>query len=190
MDGYQFIAAIFQSIVSLAWPASLVICIWLFREKLSLLLPLLRMRYKDFDVSFRLEQAEKDAKQIPPPPPSPDLQPTPEEKNRYEQIAEHSPRSAILEKRAELEQVLRSIAEPYIVATNPRYVKSLPLTSIIRIVRERGIIDGKTSALLDDLRVIGNRAAHNQDASELTRDEALRFGKLTDDAIALIQILS
>jgi hypothetical protein len=57
MDGYQFSAAIFQSIASLAWPAALVACVWLFREKLSTLLPLLRMKYKDLDVSFRFEKS-------------------------------------------------------------------------------------------------------------------------------------
>src|SRR2546430_842534 len=113
MDGYQFISSILQSLGSLAWPISFVIAVWLFREKLNSLLPLLRMKYKDLDVSFRLDQAEKEAAQIPKAPPSPDLDPTPEEKSRYEKIAEHSPRAAILEKRAELEQVLRSVAEPH-----------------------------------------------------------------------------
>jgi hypothetical protein len=190
MDGYQFVAAMFQSLVSLAWPAAAVACVWLFREKLNTLLPFLRMKYKDFDVSFRLDQAEKEAALIPPPPPSPDLEPTPEEKSRFERVAEHSPRAAILEKRAELEQVVKTAAEPYVSTTIAKSWKTLPLTSAIRALRQQNVIDEKTSALLDDLRVIGNRAAHSHDGNEFSREEAIRFGKLTDDIIGLVRLLS
>jgi hypothetical protein len=44
MDGYQFIASFFQSLVSLAWPAALLIAVLLFRERLRSLLPLLRVK--------------------------------------------------------------------------------------------------------------------------------------------------
>ncbi len=177
----------FQSLVSLAWPAALVACVWLFREKLNSLLPLLRMKYKDFDMSFRLEQAEKEAAQIPKPPPSPDLEPTPEEKSRFEKVAEHSPRAAILEKRVELEQVLRSVAEPYLTTMHSRNWKNLSLTELTRTLRRQSIINEKTSALLDDLRTIGNQAAHSPEGSEFTVAEALRFGQLTDEAISLVR---
>ena len=113
MDGYQFIAAIFQSLASLAWPIALVTCVVLFKERLHSLLPFLRLKHKDTEISFRLEQAEKKSAEIAQGelnPPPPDLLPTPEEKSRFEKVAEHSPRAAILEKRAELEQAMRSIA--------------------------------------------------------------------------------
>jgi len=148
------------------------------------------MKYKDLDVSFRLEQAEKEAAQIPPPPPSPDTEPTPEEKSRFEKVAENSPRAAILEKRAELEQAVKTLAEPYTSSTIAKSWKTLPLTSAIRILRQQGIINEKTSALLDDLRTIGNRAAHSSNSDEFTTDEALRFGRLTDEALAVIRMLS
>src|SRR5882757_545617 len=109
MDGYQFTAAMFQSVVSLAWPASVVAAVWLFREKLTQLLPFLRLKHKETEVSFRLDQAEKEAAKLPPPAPSPDLERTPEEKSKFEQVAEISPRAAILEARAELEDVVRGM---------------------------------------------------------------------------------
>ena len=143
------------------------------------------MKYKDFDVSFRLEQAEKEAAQIPPPP-SPDLEPTPEEKSRFEMVAEQSPRATILEKRIELEQVTRTAAGPYLGLTGP----SRTLTAAICVLRNHKIIDDRTSALLDDLRVIGNRAAHPQVShEEFTKEEAMRFGKLADSTIQLIHLL-
>jgi len=190
MDGYQFIAAMFQSLVSLAWPVALITCVWLFREKLRSLLPLLRMKYKDFDVSFRLDQAEKEAALMPAPPASPESEPTPEESSRFERVAENSPRAAILEKRAELELVVRTAAEPYVSSSIAKSWKTLALSSAIRALRQQGIIDEKTSALLDDLRVIGNRAAQSADGTEFSKDEALRFAKLTDNVIGLIRMLS
>jgi hypothetical protein len=41
----------------------------LFRVRLSQLLPFLRLKHKDAEVSFRLEQADGQAKTIPAPPP-------------------------------------------------------------------------------------------------------------------------
>jgi hypothetical protein len=143
------------------------------------------MKYKDFDVSFRLEQAEKEIAQIPKQPVPPDLEPTPEEKSRFEKVAEHSPRAAILEKRFELEQVLRSVAEPYLTGTYTRNRQNLSLAELTRILRRQGVIDEKASALLDDLRTIGNQAAHGSEFT--TVEDALRFGRLTNEAISLVQ---
>lgn len=192
MDGYQFLAAIFQSVVSLAWPAALVICVLLFKERLQELLPFLRLKHKDTEVSFRLEQAEKQSAEIEKAdfaPPPPDLLPTPEEKSRFEMVADHSPRAAILEKRAELEQAMRSIAMSFWSGTTTSTPRSLSLSSSIRILRNQGIIDEKTSLLLDDLRTIGNQASHSSDGSEFTKEAALRFGKLADRAIAYVKML-
>jgi hypothetical protein len=193
MDGYQFSAAIFQSLVSLAWPAALVICVLLFKERLQSLLPFLRLKHKDTEVSFRLEQAEKESAEIAQTdlePPSPDLLPTPEEKSRFEKVAEHSPRAAILEKRAELEQAMRSIATSFWsgTTTSSPSPRAISLTQALRILRNQGIIDERTSALLDDLRTIGNQAAHSSDGSEFTKEAALRFGKLADSAVAYVKM--
>lgn len=182
MDGYQFIASLFQSVVSLAWPAAVVACVWLFRERLSALLPLLRMKYKDLDVSFRLDQAEKEAALLPPSPDVAESKPTPEEKSKFEQIAEISPRAAILEVRTDIEAAVRSLAESTKLLTS-KVQSTLGLT---RLLRSREVIDAQTSALLDDLRVLGNNAAHRAD-TEFTKDEALRFRSLADQAIARLR---
>ena len=191
MDSYQFSAAIFQSVVSLAWPAALVFCVLLFRERLRTLLPFLRLKHKETEVSFRLEQAEKESAQIDLQPTPPELEPTPEEKSRFEKVAEHSPRAAILEKRADLEQAMRSIAQSYWSGstTSSPSPRSMSLTTAIRILRNQGVIDERTSALLDDLRTIGNQAAHSSDGTEFTTEAALRFGKLADSAMSYVKML-
>lgn len=186
MDGYQFAATIVESIFkflgNLAWPAAFVIAVWLFREKLNALLPLLRMKYKDLDVSFRLEQAEKEAAALPPTPAAPQLEPTAEQKDKFEQLAELSPRAAMLEVRTDIEEAVRSLAKSVGLLT-PRVQSTLGLT---RLLRSREKIDGQTSALLDDLRVIGNNAAHNTDAV-FSKEEAIRYRSLANQAIAHLQ---
>jgi Domain of unknown function (DUF4145) len=190
VNGYQFIASIFQSLVSLAWPVAFVIAVALFRGRLTQLLPLLRLKHKDTEVSFRLDQAEQEIRQIPSPAPTaPKLAPaTPEEKTRFEQIVEISPRAAILEKRTDLEEAINQLAEPHFVQMGTGSGKSRTLLEATRVLREQGIIDDKTSALLDDLRVIGNQAAHEPE-ERVNKVTALRFGKLVDTLVQYLTLL-
>ena len=56
MDGYQFIASIiqtlFQTLAAFAWPVAFFGAVWLFRKELTRLLPFLRFKYKDWEMSF------------------------------------------------------------------------------------------------------------------------------------------
>ncbi|MGH6726851.1 MAG: DUF4145 domain-containing protein [Pseudolabrys sp.] len=183
MDGYQFFASIIQSVVSLAWPLAFVAAVWLFREKIAELLPRFRAKYKDLELSFRLDQAEKEAAALPPAPASTEAMPTAEERSKFDQIAEISPRAAILEVRSGIEEAVRSLALNTKLLT-PRVQSFLGLT---RLLRSREVIDSQTSALLDDLRVVGNNAAHNP-ISEFTKEEALRYRKLADQVIARLRV--
>jgi hypothetical protein len=176
MDGYQFIAALFQSLISLAWPAAIVVVVWLFRGKLVDLLPLARVKYKDLE--FRFQEAEKEAAKLPPIPDSPDTEPTPEEKSRFEQLAKLSPRGAILEVRADLEEAVRTFARTIGLIDDKVY---RPYAALLRLMQRHELVDQNTSALLHDLRAIGNAAAHNQ--SDPTEDEALRFYALAEKLI-------
>jgi hypothetical protein len=182
MNGYQFTASLVQSIASLAWPAAIVVAVWLFRDKLTELLPLLRFRYKDLDVSFRLDQAEQEAAQLPPPRPAAE-QPTPEERSRFEQIADLSPRAAILELRNDLEEAIRRFFERHADMDNRT---NLPMVTMLRLMRKNGWIDAQTSALLDDLRAIGNNAAHSS-TSQFSKSDALRFRALVEDVLPRLQ---
>lgn len=178
MDGYQFAASVIRSVVSLAWPAALVFCVWLFRAQLAALLPNLRVKHKEWEFSFRLGEAEKAAAKLPAEPNALEAPPTPEEKSRFEQIAKLSPRAAILEMRATLEEAVRSFADALGMPNASPYVS---YASLVRNLRKNDLIDANTSAVLDDLRAVGNAAAHNQ--SDPTEQDALRFGKLAERLI-------
>lgn len=171
MDWLQFISSIVQSLVSLAWPAAFVVAVWLFREKLTELLPQLRAKYKDVEISFKLDQAEKEAAQLPPP--EEPSEPTPEEEKRFDQLATVSPRAAIQEMRRELEYAVSNAAVRHGLADKPQ---SLLMST--RALRNKGIIGPQLSALLDDLRALGNNAAHGGPDVNFTKEEAERFRAL------------
>src|SRR5690242_6670782 len=181
MDGYQFAASVIQSLVSLGWPIALVVCVWLFRAQLASLLPNLRLKHKDWEISFRLNEAEKAAANLPPASSSLEAPPTPEEKNRFQKLAKLSPRAAILETRATLEDAVRSFASAIGMPNLSPYIN---YASLIRNLRKNDLIDSNASALLDDLRAIGNAAAHNQ--SDPTEQDAIRFAELAERLIRQI----
>jgi hypothetical protein len=189
MNGYSLIAAIFQAIASLGWPIAFVVVAWIFKKELKTLLPQLRLKYKDLDVSFRLHEAEKEARNLPAPTqPSEISPPTPEERSKFEKIAELSPRSAILELYSELEDAIQS----YAIATGLLQEGAHRLhwavrRSLIRKLREQELIDSTTAALLDDLRAIRNNAAHNPEVI-LTTEDALRFRELTEKLVRQFNI--
>jgi hypothetical protein len=177
MNGHEFIASIVQSIVSLAWPAAIFGAVLLFRVRLSELLPFLHVRYKDAEASFRFEQAEKEAAALPPP--TVETTPTAEEKTKFEKIARISPRAAILEARTDIEEAIRTLAQQAGLLT-PKVQSTLGLS---RLLRRNEKINPQAAALLDDLRVIGNQAAHNREA-DFSYEDALRYRSLADQAIA------
>ncbi len=189
MDGYQFLASIIQSIMSVAWPAALVVCVWLFREKLNELLPRMHAKYKDIELSFRLDQAEKEVRQLPAPetPSEEASEPTPEEQSRFDKIAKLSPRAAILELRYELEEAVRSFAAA-VGAEVVRNTRALSFGELTRILRHNALIDHHTSAALDDLRVIGNSAAHGASDTDLSAEDAARFRSLAERLISQFHI--
>jgi Domain of unknown function (DUF4145) len=182
MNVYGLIASIVQSV---AWPAAFVFAILIFRERLAELLPMLRVKHKNWEVSFRLEKAEKEAAELPVPAPAPGTIPTEEEKSRFEQIADISPRAAILEKRREIEEAVSNLALRYGIVS-----EKTPMLRVVRILRNEGIIDPHVSGFLDDLRVIGNSAAHAGPDTAFTKDDALRFGSLADRVINRLSMLS
>jgi hypothetical protein len=180
MDWLQFISSVIQSIVSLAWPAAFVTAVWLFRDKLIELLPQLRAKYKDVEISFKLDQAEKEAALLPQlPAPEVPSEPTPEEEKRFDQLSSISPRAAIQEMRRELEYAVHNAAVRHGLASSQK-----GLLMGIRELRNKGIIGPQLSALMDDLRNIGNKAAHGGPEVEFTKEEADRFRALAVRAIA------
>jgi hypothetical protein len=60
-------------------------------------------------------------------------------------------------------------------------------SALIRELRTKEGIDPTTSALLDDLRGIGNAAAHPSTDQNITVDDARRYRDLTNQALASVK---
>jgi len=150
-----------------------VVAVWLFREKLAELMPRLRLKYKDLDVTFRLTEAEKEANALPPP--AQPSEPTPEETDKFLKLADISPRSAIQEMRTEVDDAILRFFEDKVHTENP----GKSILDQIRFLRLAGFIDKTTSALLDDLRKIGNSARHDT-SREFTKHDAVRYRALVE----------
>lgn len=59
MDGYAFIASLVGSLASVAWPAAAFGCFFLVRREVSALMPKLRVRVGDNELSFISELVQK-----------------------------------------------------------------------------------------------------------------------------------
>jgi Domain of unknown function (DUF4145) len=180
MNLYGLIASVVQSVASLAWPAAVVIAVWMFREKIGKLLPLIHVKHSNWEASFRLDEAEKEAAALPAPAqPVPEAIPTREETERFNQLVKISPRGAIVELRAELDEAVRNAAARF--GMEKSGVGSSMVVAI-RQLRNSNIIDGHTSAILDDLRNVGNTAVHST-STDFTESDALRYKKLANQVI-------
>ena len=60
---------------SLAWAVAIVLRGLLFWERLRGLSPLLQVKHKDWEASFRLDQAEREVRELPAPGEAPNLRP-------------------------------------------------------------------------------------------------------------------
>jgi hypothetical protein len=182
MGWLDFIASIVGSLVKVAWPAAVLGSVGIFRERIDALLPNLKLKYKDWDISFRLDEAEKDAAELPHVEAA--VLPTPEEKSRFERLADISPRAAVMETRFELESYLGKVVENMsFTNSNKRAPRPLSMLESIRLLRTNETIDAATSRLLDELRAFGNIAAHDSDAS-ISPEDAIRYKRMADQIMA------
>jgi hypothetical protein len=182
MDWPQFISSIVSSLV---WPGFLAWLLWMLKDELKKLLPALHVKHKDWEASFRLGEAAKEAKKLPRIEPEDQTPPpTPEEVGRFEQLLEISPTAAIVEMHAELEEAIARLWN----ASFRGSVKLGTINGAVRILRKNGAIDSHTSAIIHDLRTVGNTAAHTS-GIELTKDDAIRYRELLNTLKARFGVL-
>ncbi len=180
MDTFELIASV---VGSLAWPAAVFGTALVFKKNIEKLLPLIQIKYKDINLNFLLTKAENDAAQLPDAVDNGAAEPTAQEDNQFERLAKLSPSAAILDVRREIEAAVQSLAKYASYST----VTPNSILSLTRALGKQKIIDDQTIKLLDDLRIIGNSAAHNHGAN-ISFEEAVRFRELANKAIIRIEM--
>jgi hypothetical protein len=180
MDGYQLTAVIFQSVAAFAWPIAFIAVAAMFKQKLADMLPNLRGKYQD--VEFWFQKAEAEAEGLPAlaKRQAPTVE-TVEQLDRFAQIARISPQAAMLELRALLDDRLRSVANFHGLEKGERPVSIL---GAIKGLQAKKVIDSGTAVLLQDLRAMGNTAAHTTAAFSLS--DATRYKSLVEQVLRVL----
>lgn len=177
MDLLTFTAQLFSSI---AWPIAAVVVALLLRQPLAgVLNALRRIKVSGVEAEFgrRLEQARELIDDEPRTNVPPLTSPAYPDKNRefLLKLAEHSPRSVILEAWRGIE----TAATKALSRTNGDIKSARGLSSTVtgKALVNANLIDDTESQLFSILRDLRNRAAHEQNFN-LAQDEALEYAIL------------
>lgn len=185
MDGYQFIAAL---VASLAWPAVVVVLLYLLRKQLTALAERLRELSLPGGMKATFEKelqvGREIVEQIPAQNPVPQLAPpAPEEDNKLHRLAIEAPDGAIVLAYIELEKSLRDVAIKLGMGskvTNQR--------SIMEELVKRNLVSQDASRLFDSLRRARNSAAHSVSDQQVTTQDALEYIRQVDLFVQLVRL--
>lgn len=186
MDWLTFVATLVQA---LAWPALVVLAVVLLRDPLTRLLPTLRSaKYKDLEFQFGEKlgelgdvatQAKLPERELP----ADWVYRDPDEftfRHYIERLAPISPRAAIAEAWRGVEVAFTDAAQ------REGIPEGRPLTQIVRGLEARGSLPRDALPLVDDLRILRNRAVHAEDF-EPEPAQAVEFGHLAERLMASVQ---
>jgi hypothetical protein len=157
-------------VASLVWPVTLLVIIFFLRKPIRNLLPFLeRLKYKDFELSFRrqLEDAlhTSDVRQV-----------TQVEDSKLAKLALASPRASVLQAWQELEEVAQARFKE--LQPKTRETKLDP-DGALGYFEFMGALIPRTKKALSQLRALRNQAAHLPD-SVLSTQDAHGYIQLTE----------
>ena len=189
MTLFEFISSI---ISSLAWPAIVLIIVFILKNPLSkILISLTKFRYKDLEMEFeRLKSSAKDL------PETIESKTIPESERiiyssleeQITDIAPRSPEGAILIAWSTIEAAVSSAVMRLAISPEPPSYRSV--IHNIENLKKYTDIDNTVFAILDDLRVVRNQVAHARDGRyKVSVEQALSYGKTAEKIIKILQNL-
>ena len=189
MTLFEFISSI---ISSLAWPAIVLIIVFILKNPLSkILISLTKFRYKDLEMEFERLQSSADAL-----PETIENKTIPESEriiyaSLEEQIADISPRSpegAILIAWSTIEAAISTAIMR--LAISPELTSYRSVIHNIECLKKYANLDKTVFAIFDDLRVVRNQVAHARDGRyKVSVEQALSYGKTAEKIIKILQNL-
>jgi hypothetical protein len=174
MDWKQFIA---QIVSSTAWPVLVIIIIFIFkRELVKIVQRLAHLKYKDLELEFDKvkQQAEELHKDMPK-----ELlaSPSPAFTSLEDQMldaVELAPLAAIMLAWSGLETAMASAVARLAISPDPPSYRS-PMHNI-ELLSKYGELPESHTNLLQDMRILRNKVAHERDAIlSITQEEALNY---------------
>lgn len=168
MNGLEFIASLTGS---LAWPLMLLVILYWVTRNLPSLFPFIdRFKYKDFEVHFKtaVKEIAAESKVALPAQPEAEEQPV-DVRDQLFQLAEVSPRSAILEAWLNVEawaiQRLQSLPT---VPTDK--LKNMAPLRLGKLLEDTKVLTSSQMIMFHKLRDLRNQAVHVSDARFSTED--------------------
>jgi hypothetical protein len=183
MDWLTFIATIVEAT---AWPLSVLAVFLVLRRHLVARLPDLEsMEWKDFKFRFRqrVHEVAAEARQALPEPELGSLSPPSEVEQRL-QLAELSPRAAILEAWIALEAAARTTLRKHGAAITEREIRQP--TKLADALQDAGLLNPSQGEVLLQLRNLRNAAAHASEP-KITVETAREFVRVAGAFERLIQ---
>jgi hypothetical protein len=178
MSWLQFFASVIQS---LAWPAAIVLVVFLLRRSiLSVLRHLKRLKYGDMEAEFGeiLEEAEDEISELP----MPESLPPTLRKEELREINDFSNNSAVFIAWLEVESAVLNLAR-----TASLLDTNMPASMAAQLLLNRELIDQPTYRAIRELMYLRNIAVHPSDGRVVSRSEAERFRKLADKVAAALE---
>ena len=162
MNVLQFIASIVESV---AWPATAVIAFLLLRKRLPEIFPFIeRLKYKGIEIEFR-KSIHKLAKTSRSALPIPGMdEESAAQRTRLYELAEASPRSAILESWLQVEAAGIDALKARDAPTQQKSYVVGP-RKLGELLNRAEIINGKQLEIFYRLRELRNKAVHLRDAT-------------------------
>jgi hypothetical protein len=175
VDTRQFIASLVNS---LAWPAAVVVLLFVFRQRITELFEQLPKRLKagPLEVEWDRAVAVTATGLVAPRQERVALTPT-EDLADLAPLTEAAPRAAVLDAASRVEAALRARFESSDVEVPP----SPGLRNLARRARDAGLVEVETARSIEGLGVMRDLAAHTRD--EVTPERAREFLTLADAVI-------
>lgn len=182
MDWKQFIA---QIVSSMAWPALVIIILLIFKTELAKIVQRLgRVKYKDLELEFdkvklQAEELHKDMPEELPGPKSPVFTSL---EDQILDAVERTPSAAILLAWSGLETAMASAVSRLGISPDSPSYRS-PMHNIEMLSKYGGLPKSHVS-LLQEMRMLRNRVAHEKDALlSITQGQALSYANVATDMI-------
>lgn len=182
MDMLTFISELFKAAI---WPVTLLFIIVFLRKPIRNLVPFLqKFKFKEFELEFSRKVSELIAETKSKMPEAIANSGNDQDIDKLSQLANISPRAAILEAWLELELAAIDASKRRNIQLSSSDLRS-PL-SLGKALEGAGIIDGFKKEIFDKLRNLRNAAAHAYDFA-LDSDAAFEYSKLAQFLVEWIK---
>jgi hypothetical protein len=180
MDWKQFIS---QIVSSTAWPLLILIILFVFKNELTKVVQrLAHLKYKDLELEFDKvkQQAEEIHKDVPEELPAPKSFALTSLEDQILDAVERAPSAAIMLAWSGLETAMASAVARLAISPEPPSYRS-PIHNIEILSKYSGL-PGSYSNLLQEMRMLRNKVAHEKDAMmSITQDQALNYANVAID---------